>query len=61
MEVLKINHENDLSSKNTLIRELREYLTKYEGIPTAEELIKEALALNSSQNKKTCLSYKFQT
>ena len=52
MEVLKISHENDLSSKNTLIRELREDLTKYEGIPTAGEFIKEALALNALLSKQ---------
>ena len=35
MEMLKISHENDLSRKNTLIKELREEITNYEGIPTA--------------------------
>ena len=40
MEVLNISHENDLSNKETLIKELRENLTKYEGIPTAGEFIK---------------------
>ena len=52
MEVLKISHENDLSRKNTLIKELREELTKYEVIPTAGELIKEALALNALLSKQ---------
>ena len=56
MEILKISHENDLSIKNTLIKELREDLTKYEGIPTAEEFIKEALALNSLLSKQQNLS-----
>ena len=52
MEVLKISHKNDLSSKNTLIKELREELTKYEGIPTVEEFIKETLALNALLSKQ---------
>ena len=51
MEMLNINHENDLSSKNSLIEQLREDITKYEGIPTIEEFIKEALALNSLLSK----------
>ena len=45
--MLKISHENDLSSKNSLIEHLREDLTKCEGIPTTEEFIKEALELNA--------------
>ena len=52
MEVLKISHENDLSIKDTLIKELREYITKYEGISAAEEFIKEALALNALFSKQ---------
>ena len=40
MEMIKISHENDLSRTKSLIENLREYLTKYEGIPTAEEFIK---------------------
>ena len=47
IEILKISYENDLSNRDTLIKNLREDLIKYEGIPTIEEFIKEALALNS--------------
>ena len=52
MEVLKNSHESDFSNKDTLIKELREDLTKYEGIPTAKEFIKEALALNALLSKQ---------
>ena len=50
--MLKISHENDLSSKNSLIEQLREDLTKYEGIPTAEEFIKEATTLSALLSKQ---------
>ena len=52
MEVLKISHENELSSNDTLIKELREDLAKYEDIPPREEFIKEALALNALLSKQ---------
>ena len=52
MEVLKISYENDLSKKDTLIKELRENIIKYEGILTAEEFIKEAWALNVLLSKQ---------
>ena len=35
-----------------MIKELREELKNYEGIPTAEEFIKEALALNALLSKQ---------
>ena len=52
MEVLKINHENNLSNKDTLIKELRENLIKYEDIPTVQEFIKESLTLNALLSKQ---------
>lgn len=47
MEVLKISHENDLSTKNKQIEELKVDLEKYKDIPTAKEFINEALTLNT--------------
>ena len=52
MEVIKISHENDLSRKDTLIKDLRKNLIEYEGIPTVKEFIKEALALNALLSKQ---------
>ena len=57
IEMLKISHENDLYSKNSLIERLRGYLTKYEGIPTIEEFIKGASALSALLSKQKNLFF----
>jgi len=57
MEVLKISHEADISSKNVQIQELQEAIAKYKYVPTIYEFIKEALELNSILSKQQDLFY----
>lgn len=52
MEVLKIRHEADISTKNMQIQELQEAMEKYEDVPTINEFIKEALELNYLLSKQ---------
>jgi len=52
MEILRISHENGLSTKNKQIQELKSDLAKYKDIPTTEEFINEALTLNNLLSKQ---------
>jgi len=47
MEVLKINHEADMSAKNMQLQEMRQAMGRYKGVPAIEEFIKEALEIHS--------------
>lgn len=51
MEVLRISHEVDISTKNMQIQELQETMKKYKHVPTIDEFIKEELELNSILSK----------
>ena len=52
MEILKISHEVDISAKNMQIQEFQEAMEKYKYVPIVDELIKEALGLNSLLSKQ---------
>ena len=45
--MLKISHEVDISAKNMKLQYLQQAMERYKDFPTVEELIKEALELNS--------------
>jgi len=57
MEVLRIRHGENISTKNIQIQELQEAMEKYKYVPTVNEFIKEALDLNSILSKQQDLFY----
>ena len=57
MEVLKLSHEANIFAKNIQIQELQEAMEKYKYVPTINQIIKEALELNSLLSKHKYLFF----